>query len=89
MKITIKEKEQVQSKTFSLINLEPGTIIQFAIANSPIGLVISNGTGGKDIVLLYHNVEVEDDWFEIAVGWKTMPITKVLGKLTEIVVEPI
>jgi len=87
MKITIKEKEQVQSKTFSLINLEPGTIIQFAIANSPIGLVISNGTGGKDIVLLCHTVG--DDWFEIARGWKTMPIAKVLGKLTEIVVEPI
>ena len=87
MRIIIKEKKSVQLKTFSFVDLEPGTVIQFAIFDSPTGLVISNGTDGKDIVLLCHIPE--HDWFEIARGWKTMPIAKVLGKLTEIVVEPI
>ena len=90
MRITVKEKEQVELKTFNLVDLEPGTIIQFAISDSPVGLVISNGMGDNNIVLLCHYADkVNNDWFEIARGWKTMPITKILGKLTGITVEPI
>ena len=89
MRITIKEKRSVQSKPINLEDLEPGMVIQFGIDKSPIGLVISDGKGGNDIVLLCHYADDDNGWFQIAMGWKTMPIVKILGKLTEIVVESV
>jgi len=90
MRITIKEKKSIQSKPVKLQDLKPGTIIQFDISQSPTGLVISGDKDGNDIALLCHDHDTDDgDWFQIAMGWKTMPIAKVLGKLTEIIVEPV
>jgi hypothetical protein len=84
MKITIKESVQKQKK-IKLEELEPGTIIEFDVIDSPSGLVFDS-TKGKEILLL--TLAPDIPWFEIAMGWKTMPIRKILGKLTEIVVDP-
>ncbi len=91
MKITIKEEKTRPNQPLRLEDIEPGSIIEFDIDHSPIGLVISKVGGGREIVLLCHKFDNDDDnaWFQLAAGWKKYPIRKVLGKLTEIVVEPV
>jgi hypothetical protein len=84
MKITIKESAQKQ-KEIKLENLEPGTIIGFG-EDHPIGLVVDKINGKKEIVLLVYCDG--SNWFEIMKGYKTYPIKKILGKITEIIVDP-
>lgn len=83
MKITIKEKRQRKESKISLQDLEPGTIVDLG---SVKGLVITTvGDVDKDIVLL---TNCNDGWFSASGDWKNAPIKKILGKLTEIIVDP-
>ena len=88
MRITIKEKEQVKSEPLELKDLEPGTVV--VVGGGPTGLVVM-GMGDKDreLILLAHFKDGTDSWFSVPGDWDDSPITKVLGKITEIVVEPI
>ena len=88
MKITIEEKkEQVQSE-IRLQDLKLGTVINFGDSRRPCGLIVEDSkTGRKEIVLLTHGGG--GDWLIIANGFRDSSIKNVLGKLTEIIVEPI
>ena len=91
MKITIKENVTELKQILKLEDIMPGSIIEFDISNSPVGLVVSTVSGENDIVLLAHlfsNGHFED-WFQLAAGWKKQPIKRILGRLTEIIVESI
>lgn len=86
MKITIKQKELVQPEPIKLQDLEPGTVISFG-KDEPIGLIVGS-CNKKEIVLLAF-YEGSESWCGLADGYKEYPIKRVLGKLTEIIVEPI
>ena len=91
MKITIKENVKSAQPSLELKDIKPGSIIEFDISDSPVGLVVSTVSGKNDIVLLAHlfsNGHFED-WFQLAAGWKKQPIKRILGRLTEIIVGPI
>jgi len=88
MRITIKQKESVQSKPIQLQDLEPGTIV--VVGGGPTGLVIMGMYDeSRELVLLTHFKDGTGDWFSVPGGWDDSPITKIIGKITEIIVEPI
>ena len=87
MKVTIKKSTEPK-QLLRLEDIEFGSIIEFDTNDSPIGLVISSIDDSRDIALLKHSIDGLD-WFQLAAGWKTQPIKRILGKLTEIIVEPI
>ena len=88
MRITIEEKKSVQSEKIKLQDLELGTVINFGDTQRPHGLIVEDSrTGRKEIILLTHGSGGE--WLIIANGFRDSLIKNVLGKLTEIIVEPI
>ena len=88
MRITIKQKESVQPKPITLKNLKPGTVV--ILQNSIIALVIMGVYNeSRELVLLAHFKDGAGDWFSVPGGWDDAPITKIIGKITEIIVEPV
>lgn len=87
MRITIKKQTQIE-KPIRLQNLEPGTVV--VIQNGPTAFVIEGmERKNRELTMLTHNSDGTDGWFSVPGGWKSAPITKILGKITEIIVEPI
>lgn len=88
MRITIKQKESVQLKSIELKDLEPGTVV--IVNGGPTGLVIMGmNTKDRELMLLTHFKDGTGDWFTVPGGWDDSPITEVIGKITEIIVESI
>lgn len=88
MRITVKKKELIQPKSIELKDLEPGTVV--VVGGGPTGLVIMGMYNeSKELMLLTHFKDGIDDWFSVPGGWNDSPITKVIGKITEIIVGPI
>lgn len=88
MRITIKEKEQVKSKSMKLEDLKPGTVV--VVGGGPTGLVIMGMEDkNRELILLTHFKDGTGGWFSVPGGWNDSPITKIIGKITEIIVEPI
>jgi len=86
MKITVKNKKE-EKKEIPFDEIPVGAVYVARFHDGPIVLKLNDG----EAVLLSHSDENEEnelsDWFEIADGFKGEPATKILGKLTEIVVE--
>lgn len=80
MKITIKPKEKVE-EVITYDNLKPGTVFEYR--TGVIALKLDHG----EAVLLKHTIEGLD-YFDVAVGYKTSPIRKILGHVDEIIVVP-
>lgn len=88
MRITIKQKEPIQPKLFNLQTLEPGTVV--TLLNGPTALVVEGmERKNRELIMLTHNGDGTDGWFSVPGGWNGKPITKVFGKIVEIIVEPI
>ncbi|KKN71242.1 hypothetical protein LCGC14_0422850 [marine sediment metagenome] len=85
MKITIKKPIQLRIKEIKLQNLKPGTVVQ--LDSSVKAIVIEKvNDAGNTLMLLTNN---DAWWFSEAGGWGDEPITRVLGKITEIIVESV
>jgi len=77
MKITKREPKELE-KSFKKI--EPGTIFKYEDG------VVALKIDGNEAVLLNYLAD-KSDRFELAKGYKTFAIKRILGKLVEIVVE--
>ena len=85
MRIIIREPIQSGTEEIKLQNLKPGTVIQ--LDSSVKAIVIEKVNDAGNTLMLLTNTT--DWWFSEAGGWEDEPIQRVLGKITEIVVEPI
>ena len=79
MKITVRRKNPEKKKAINPVDISTGTIFEFD--DKTIGLKLHN----EEIVLL--NYVDGSTWCELASGYKTEPVTKILGRLSEIIVE--
>jgi hypothetical protein len=83
MKITIKPKQKREDHDVPFNAIPAGYVYVVSIGDGPIALKLKH----NEAVILNHSTGV--DWFELAVGLKGDPACKILGKLTEIVVEEV
>lgn len=81
MKITVKPKPEPEQ-------------CEILFDDIPVGYVyIANDSDGPTVLKLRNNEAVllinydNDRWFKLAKGYKGLPAYKILGKLTEIIVE--
>jgi len=81
MKVTVKPKQAEKRQEIPFDEIPVGCVYVVEFSDGPTALKLKD----KQAVLLsHHNSE---DWFEIANGLKGQPATKILGKLTEVIVE--
>lgn len=78
MKITIRPKKEVVEKKITLNEIKPGAIFEYD------GGVVALKVRYNEVVLLKYTQG--DDWFELADGYKTEPVKRILGRLDEIIV---
>jgi hypothetical protein len=84
MKVTVKAKQE-ENMNVPFDEIPVGYVYVAQWAGKPIALKLHGGAA----VLLNYNTETENDFLEIAVGFKGKSAYKILGKLTEIVVEEV
>ncbi len=82
IKVTVNEKPPVKPEPIKWKDLSPGTVVEFG--DGMIGLVY-DGSCSKDAGMVFFNVD--DGELIIAEGYLDSEIIKVLGTLTEIIVE--
>jgi len=80
MKITVKAKE-ITNESLKIKDLKPGTVFKYF--DGAIGL---RGCASDVVFLLGYTLDT--NWLEIADGYLTFPIEKVLGQIEEIIVNP-
>jgi len=86
MKVTVKPKEKKESCKIPFDEIPVGYVYVALYSDGPITLKLKNG----DAVLLSYNDGLSvNEYLEIAKGFKGKPAYKILGKLTEIVIEEI
>ena len=84
MKVTVKPKTQKENQKVPFDEIPVGYVYVAKYTNGPIALKLNCG----EAVLLRHYDDLPgSDFFEIAAGFKGEPAIKVLGKLTELIVE--
>jgi len=81
MKITVKPRKEEKNKNVPFDKIPVGYVYVSEFSDGAITLKLKN----NEAVLLSHFRD--EDWFEIADGFKGKPAYKVLGKLMEIIVE--
>ena len=82
MKVTIKEKQEEKNQGVPFDEIPNGYIYVVGADDGPIALKL----GGNNAVLLSYS-DKNINWFVIADRYKGSPAYKILGKLTEIIVE--
>ena len=82
MKVTIVPKEKEDNEEIPFDEIPVGTVY---IAESKAGPMALKLEDGEAALLTFNN----DDWFVLADGHKGTPAYKILGKLTEIIVEEV
>jgi len=80
MKITVISKEKPELKEIPYDEIKPGMVYRIKG-----GIVVLKLTDEQAVLL--HGVG--GDWFTLADGYKDDPATKILGKLTEIIVKEV
>ena len=85
MKVTIKEKQKKEKNhEIPFDEIPTGYVYVTKYSDGPIALKLNDN---KAVLLCYENDDDYYDWFEMADGFKGTPAYKVLGKLTEVIVE--
>lgn len=77
LKIIVKP-EKVAKREITLEDIKPGTVFEYD--SRVVGLKLKNG---EVALLKYSN---GNDWFDLAIGYKTESIKRILGYLNEIIV---
>lgn len=83
MKITVKEKQEEKGKVTAFNDIPVGYVYIVTCKGGPVALKLRDNKA----VLLTYGCEYNPDWFTLAVGFEGRPAHKILGKLTEIIVE--
>jgi len=83
MKVTVNPKEKQDNHDIPFDEIPVGYVYVALYSDGPIALKLCNG---EAMLLKYGN---GDEWFTIADGYNGKPASKILGKLTEVVVEEI
>ena len=81
MKVTVKPKTQKENQKVPFDEIPVGYVYVAKYYDGPITLKLCD----NEAVLLFH--QNDSGWFAIANGFKDLPAYKVLGKLTEVIVE--
>jgi len=84
MKVTVKSKEKKESHGIPFDEIPVGYVYVALYSDGPIALKLCD----NEAVLLGYS-DNDSDWFSIASGFKDEPASKILGKLTEIVIEEV
>jgi hypothetical protein len=84
MKVTVIEKER---KSINWRELPLGTVVEFVDGVQAVVVNDKDGKDGKGMLLL--NYRDGSDFLDIAAGYKTEPVAKIVGKLTGVTVEEI
>ena len=87
MKTTVKEKQdqdQDQDKNMNVPfgEIQAGYVYIASGSHGPVALKLENN---EAVLLSFCRYGI--DWFSMALGFKNEPAYKILGKLTEIIVE--
>lgn len=86
LKVTVN-KSEAPVPTISHDSIPPGMVFKYK--NGPIALKLTND---ESVLLGYErcgNYSDLEPWMEITNGWKIMHIERILGKLTEVICEPV
>jgi len=81
MKVTVKPKQTEKRQEIPFDEIPVGYVYVAKYSGGPIALKLKD----KQAVLLSHGSS--EDWFYVAEGFKDEPAYKILGKLTEVIVE--
>ena len=85
MKVTVKEKQD-KNREIPFDEIPVGYVYVAKYSDGPVALKLNDN---KAVLLCYENDNDDYDWFKLAEGFKGEPAYKVLGKLTEIIVEEV
>lgn len=80
MKITVKSKESVKEKIV-IGDIKPGIVFEYD--DGTIGLKLQY----REVILLKYSMN-DNDWLDLAEGYKDGLVKRILGRLDEIIVVP-
>jgi len=81
MKVTVKPKQTEKSREIPFDEIPPRSV--YKISNEVVLLKVN---AENAVILVGHE---GCDYFSMAGGYKTYPAVKILGKLTEVIVEEV
>ena len=82
MKVTVKSKQK-EDMSVPFDKIPVGYVYIAGRYNGPLALKLEN----NGATLLTYNSDGSNNWFDMADGYKDVPAYKILGRLTEIIVE--
>ena len=89
MKITEVKNEAKVQETIDWGSLDLGMVIEFETGVKAVVIRDANDQDRRGLLLLTHGDADNTNYYETASGYKSVPVTRVIGKIEEIIVREI